>query len=211
VPTCKEITGFATAFSEGSLAPATAALVRAHLGECSACRNHFAGMAAVGAMVKTAARLETNPVSPALLTAFDAWAASPVRPVAAPGKLQGYGVLAASFVLSLVLALFIAPEPGMGVMSFGRALVCSATHLTGALLPAALVFALGAKRFIGRAPGLVGAAAGAGALVIQIIDHCPASTNLQHQLAFHMGAVWFSVATAVAVTRMWASTRVRVG
>jgi predicted anti-sigma-YlaC factor YlaD len=211
VPSCKEISGLATALSEGSLAPAIEQTVRAHLGACSACRNFYAGMNGVGGVVKLAVRLESTSAPPALLSAFDNWATGTVRKAVVPGRLQGYGALALAFVLSLALGLFTAHEPGMGPMALGRSLVCSATHLVGALLPAALVFALGARRFIGRAPGLVGAAAGAGALVVQIIDHCPASTNVQHQLVFHTGAVLLAVATTVSVTRLWAVSRVRVG
>ncbi len=198
--------------ADGALPSETARMVRAHLGECEPCRNFFAGMNGVGVAVKTALRREPETASPALLSAFESWASSPQRLAATiPGRVLGYGVAAAAFVLSLVLAFATAPNSGMGPVGFGQSLMCSGVHLAGAMLPAALVFALGATRFVGRAPGLVGVAAAAGALVVQIIDHCPASSHLQHHLVFHTGAVLLAVASAVSVTRMWTAGRVRIG
>jgi hypothetical protein len=187
-------------------------MVREHLGECAPCHTFFAGMNGVGEAVKLAARQESQPVPPALLSAFEDWAATPSRGVATiPGRVADYAVIAATFVLSLVLAFVIAPDEGMGAMALGRALICSGTHAVGALLPAALVFALGAKRLIGRAPRLVGVAAAVGALGVQIVDHCPSSSHVQHQLAFHTGAVLLTVALVISVTRMLQAARVRVG
>ncbi len=198
--------------ADGTLPSETDRVARAHLGGCVPCQNFFAGMNGVGAAVKTVVRREPSTVSPALLSAFEGWVSLPERRATSiPGRVAGYGVAAAAFVLSLVLAFAPSPNSGTGAMSFGRSLLCSGVHLAGALLPAALVFALGATRFVGRAPGLVGSAAAAGAIFVQIIDQCPASTSLQHELVFHTGAVFLAVASAVSVTRLWAAARVRNG